>query len=389
MKDPDQNINLMYEGSLRELIPIVLINTALSIITFGVYRFWAKTKIRRYFYSRASFLEQPLEYTGTGAELFIGFLIIICVLIPIGFCSYFLPVILLGYGITSGPAISQGLVGLIFFYLSHIAVYRAQRYRLSRTIWRGIRAELGGSSLTYANQAVVCTILTIISLGLSYPYMQVRLLRYRIENSVFGGVKFKFDAKVSTLMQAWVICLGVTTIFSLLLFITVQPYIAEGIASLSKNLPNLESLNFLSYLLIPFIFLFLLPFTMIWYKAVSIRHFCNSIYFGAISAQSSLSAWNIVQIYLPLFFSVLIGIIMIFGLSLLTYDVLVGQTVVIALFSIFYLFVPIIILHRYFDKIIGNLKLTGSLSPEELIQSKQITPTSGEGLADALDIGAF
>ena len=154
-----------------------------------------QNKNKALFLQRASFLEQPLEYTGTGAELFIGFLIIICVLIPIGFCSYFLPVILLGYGITSGPAISQGLVGLIFSICPILLFIAPNAIGLAEPYGDSIRAELGGSSLTYANQAVVFTILTIISLGLSYPYMQVRLLRYRIENSVFGGVKFKLMQK--------------------------------------------------------------------------------------------------------------------------------------------------------------------------------------------------
>ena len=38
--------------------------------------------------------------------------------------------------------------------------------------------------------------------------------------------------------------LRVTTIFSLLLFITVQPYIAEGIASLSKKICKILIVKF-------------------------------------------------------------------------------------------------------------------------------------------------
>ena len=59
-------------------------NALLTLITLGIYRFWAKTNIRRFFWRNVSLLDDPLEYTGTGGELFVGFLIVIAVLFPLG-----------------------------------------------------------------------------------------------------------------------------------------------------------------------------------------------------------------------------------------------------------------------------------------------------------------
>ena len=149
----------LYTGRLRKLIPIVLRNILLSIITLGIYRFWGKTKIRRYLWSQVSFRGEPLEYTGTGTELFLGFLVVMLILIPVLLLNSFLQIAL-----QSKPYIFivvQILYGLGFFYLIHIASYRAQRYRLTRTSWCGIRGGMSGSAITFANKAFLYTLLTL------------------------------------------------------------------------------------------------------------------------------------------------------------------------------------------------------------------------------------
>ena len=107
----------LYTGRLRKLIPIVLRNILLSIITLGIYRFWGKTKIRRYLWSQVSFRGEPLEYTGTGTELFLGFLVVMLILIPVLLLNSFLQIAL-----QSKPYIfivAQLLYGLSFVSVSY------------------------------------------------------------------------------------------------------------------------------------------------------------------------------------------------------------------------------------------------------------------------------
>ena len=37
-----------FVGSWREYLPIALSNFALTVVTLGIYRFWAKARTRRY-----------------------------------------------------------------------------------------------------------------------------------------------------------------------------------------------------------------------------------------------------------------------------------------------------------------------------------------------------
>ena len=56
---------------------------AAVITTLGVYRFWATARQRRYLWSRTQVIDDTLEWTGTGKEMFIGFLIVIAILAPL------------------------------------------------------------------------------------------------------------------------------------------------------------------------------------------------------------------------------------------------------------------------------------------------------------------
>jgi uncharacterized membrane protein YjgN (DUF898 family) len=117
----------------------------LLAVTLGIYRFWLATDIRRFLWSNTEIAGDGLEYIGTARELLLGFLIAIVLLVPVN-VMFFL------------AAFSGGLLGqisgifalVVLVLLGQFAVYRARRYRLTRTIYRGIRFHQTGSAWRYA-----------------------------------------------------------------------------------------------------------------------------------------------------------------------------------------------------------------------------------------------
>ena len=77
-----------------------------------------------------------MEYSGTATELLIGFLIAIAVLVPLNLMLF---VAALGLGPVGQFASSLSFP--ILFFLGQFAIYRARRYRLTRTIYRGVRCH--------------------------------------------------------------------------------------------------------------------------------------------------------------------------------------------------------------------------------------------------------
>ena len=116
----------------------------LLMVTLGIYRFWLATDVRRFLWSNTEIAGETLEYTGTALELLLGFLIAIAILIPV-YAGFFLAALDLGMiGKLSG-VIAFAALGVLGQY----AIYRARRYRLTRTIYRGLRFHQEGSAWAY------------------------------------------------------------------------------------------------------------------------------------------------------------------------------------------------------------------------------------------------
>ena len=130
---------------------LVTKGAALEFVTFGFYRFWLVTDIRRHLWSNTAIDGDAAEYTGRAAELLIGFLIALAILVPI-YLAYFLISVEVEHlqGFASTPLFAA------FYVFGQFAIYRARRYRLTRTVWRGVRFWMDrlGLGLLAARDAV-------------------------------------------------------------------------------------------------------------------------------------------------------------------------------------------------------------------------------------------
>ena len=176
-------------GERRSYWRLLIRGAALLMITLGVYRFWLVTDVRRFLWSNTEIAGEALEYTGTALELLLGFLVAIALLIPI-YVGFFLAALDLGLlGKLSG-VLAFAAVGVLGQY----AIYRARRYRLTRTIYRGLRFHQTGSAWSYAFRATLWWVVTVLSLGLAYPFQVANLERYKMKNTFYGDLGGRFEA---------------------------------------------------------------------------------------------------------------------------------------------------------------------------------------------------
>src|SRR5215510_8374244 len=79
----EETRRLQFHGSAQTLFGIWIVNVFLTLLTLGVYYFWAKVRIREYLLSQTSFEGDRFAYHGTGTELLIGWIkAMLCVGIP-------------------------------------------------------------------------------------------------------------------------------------------------------------------------------------------------------------------------------------------------------------------------------------------------------------------
>lgn len=339
-----------YDGEAGALFRIVFRNTLLGLLTFGFYRFWGKTRLRRYLWAQLRLFGDRLEYTGTAMELFLGFLIALAVLVPVVVAFKIVELLTGPVGLVTQVAVQAVYFALLGFLIG-VAVFRARRYRLTRTAWRGIRLGQSGASVRYALLWMGYTLLTIVTLGLARPVGEVGLQRFLVTNTWLGSVRFEFEGRARDLFWRWLPCL----------------------------------------ILVPFT----LGLSLMWYAALRVRYFATCTRFSTLGFALPVTFRAFARIFVPYYLA--LGLMFgAFGMWLWLSGAFAGdpQSQAMAPFGllfIFLLFVPalqiVMITHRMMRLIADQLFVTGDADLERIVQHAQAAPKTGEGLADALDVG--
>ena len=169
----DDNTAFQFYGNWREFAPIAFTNLLLTIVTLGIFRFWATTRTRHYLWSRTRFIDERLEWTGTGKELLIGFLMAILL--------FGVPLLLLNLGLRALMLRGHtGLAGAMFvilygvlLFIFGLARFRALRFRLSRTFWHGIRGGSSDGGWRYGISSTWKPVVGTLALGLMLPWSMI------------------------------------------------------------------------------------------------------------------------------------------------------------------------------------------------------------------------
>ncbi len=196
-----------FSGSMPALRRLIIRGALLQAVTLGIYRFWLTTDIRRFYWANTEIAGDSAEYTGTAIELLIGFLIAIAILVPI-----FVLIALAALGLGAAGQLA-GLIGYVILgVLGQYAYFRARRYRLTRTVFRGLRLHQTGSAWRYAFRSILWGIAIVFTLGLAYPFAQASLERYKMSCTWYGDLQGSFVGRGSALfwrgLSLWLIVLA-------------------------------------------------------------------------------------------------------------------------------------------------------------------------------------
>lgn len=346
-----------FDGNWREFAPIAFTNLLLSVVTLGIYAFWAKTNERRYLWSRTRFIDDRLEWTGTGLELFIGYLAALALFaIPLGLLQFGIQALVIrGHGGTAALLV-LGLY-LLLIYLVGVAIFRALRYRLSRTYWHGIRGGSDDQGFGYAFSHLWKTIVGALVFGLLVPWSMVELWKQRWNAMSFGPHRFEAGGSASPLMMRYLLY------YLLPMALIVGGVIAGAIAG--PNLgdsPEEVQMKLLGFMVVGYIVFFVLAglVALIFYAA----------YFREVVSHLSLGDLE-------------------FGFTASTMDwiklTLGNIALVVCTLGVGLIFVG----YRNWSFFISHMHAYGSVAVDELTQSTTRAPRQGEGLLDAFDVGAI
>ena len=299
-----------YHGPGASLFWLMLGTTLLNVLTLGLYRFWQRTKLRRHYWNGIRVAGSPLEYSGTGLEKFLGFLIAVVFLavylglFQIGF--FFLGLQLSGGSDIVGLFSALPVVPLLFY-----AQYRARRYQLSRTQLRGIRFAMRPAALAYTGRAMVHLLYVVPTLGLLWPRMHWHLEKFRADRTHFGSLHLLQGGRWQPMLRPWLF----------VLFTSFLPY-GLSLALLIADRPVAAGLSAL--------LLLLSPFALAHYNVVAFRVLTEGKSLGSITFRSDARTGTVIAIHMLayLLIAVIGSVMLTVGLAL--YGLLGGESVSLA-----------------------------------------------------------
>ncbi len=347
------------------LLGLTIINFLLSIVTLGIYSFWGKTAIRQHIWSSIHINDEPLEYTGTGWELFLGAVIVgLLILVPLALLQIFASFLFTASS-TVGVVV-QIAVSVFVLFLVGIGTYRARRYRLSRSVWRGIRGSLAGSPVRFGASFLLRYAMLVPTLGWAYPWLRVGLNRHITNDMRFGQHPFHFRGSAAPLYLPFAtVWIGGAVLFAViggLSWGTVDLELLFGDGDNDPFQSQRQGLIILGIVLIGLPIVFVIS-GLLWvvYKAAELRYFADCTTFGDLQFRLDATVWSLITLTLGNI------LIMLFTLG-------IGRPFV---------------QRRLIRYVVARLETDGTVDIAAIQQSQQQLDRSGEGLAEAFDIDGF
>ena len=354
-----------FTGNWREFAPIALTNLLLSVVTLGVYLFWARTRERRYLWSHTRFIDDRLEWTGTGLELFIGYALAVVLFgLPFSALNLVLTSALMRGHEGIAALIALGLY-LLLLYLTGVAIFRALRYRLSRTLWHGIRGGSDAQGGGYGWSYLWKTLLGTLALGLMVPWSMTTLWNDRFNAMSFGPHRFDAKARYEKIFLRYLLFYLSPFIIAVAAFVVVGIVFFAGVhGGLRGSTPTPASAQTLfiivaivSYLL----FFIVLGVVALTYYAAYFREAVGSTALGNLEFAFTARTWDWIRLFLGNFALVLVTL------------------------GIGYVFLG----YRNWSFFVTHMQAYGTLDLDDFTQSQTRVSRTGEGLLDAFDVGAF
>ena len=386
---------------------------ALLALTLGIYRFWFATDVRRYLWSNTEIDGETLEYIGLATELLGGFLIAITIVGPL-----YTTIAVAALALDTADAAIMAVGILLLVLLSQFALYRARRYRLTRTVFRGVRFDQHGSAWRYAPFALLWWTLAALTLGLAYPWAQASLQRFKMRHTRYGDLQGSFAGSGSALflrgLPIWLLIVGPVVLAFVALGRMVDWNALNAMMAQGNTKPlgllvgntGLDVFAVVAAAIGTSLAMMFLLYPL--FVAIMLRWWISGLRFGAVTVRSHLSTAKVYRVYLRFLLYVLpyllvvaaIGGALVFVSNKLlgsSHDSMPAELLVSAASLGIYVTMvlgastiyQVVVTFAIWQLVAQSARLVGAEALDNVRAAGAPDSALGEGLVDALGVGSI
>ncbi len=354
-----------FDGDIGDFLGIAIVNLLLTIVTLGIYRFWGKTRVRKYLWEKTLFQGEPLEYFGKGSEKFVGALLVGVIFGGVFFVFTLISTAFVAAGLPFVSILLAIALYIGLFWLLGVGLYRSQRYMFSRTAWRGIRGGMVTGGWAYGGLYLKTLLLSAVTLGFASPYVATRLWNARMNDTRFGSAALSADANWRTVygkfLFAWI---AAVVIYVVMIAVIVTQFSGE-LATMKPGVPPADPSAVIRAVLVIYGVAIVggvaIALIMLRYYAAMLQELFGSTRLETLGFSFSATSGDLLKFYL-------------INLVLLVFTLGFGT---------------IVMPYRTWSFYVRHLATTGHLDADALMQTSLTGPTQGDGIADAFDVSPF
>ena len=168
---------IQFTGKTADYFRIWIVSLCLSILTLGIYSAWGKVRKRRYLYAHTHLAGSAFEYRARPLAILKGRSIAVLLFGGFAATGHFLPAV-------------QWTFVVLLLVLTPWIVVAANRFNAQNSAYRNIRFGFTGRIGEAAKVFLGFGFLSIVSIGLAYPYYRLRRARFVVAHHRFGATGF-------------------------------------------------------------------------------------------------------------------------------------------------------------------------------------------------------
>ncbi|SDI16803.1 YjgN family protein [Propionivibrio dicarboxylicus] len=278
---------LEFTGRGGDYFGIWIVNLLLTLLTLGIYSAWAKVRRLQYFYRNTQLAGASFDYHGNPRAILKGRVIAVAMLIA--------------YQVAGG--VHPGLGALVAVALALVLprlLLRSLQFRLANSSYRGLRFRFDARLKDAYRVFLGWPLLAFVTLYLLAPFCHQRLKQFQHGNAVFGQTRFAFSAPVRAFYALYFKMAGALVLGGVLIAV-----LGVGLHGAAQTLgggrlgAGLIAVFPLIALLV--LFFFIRPF----FEALSQNLVWNHTQLGEHRFVSTASVWRLFWIRLTNLFAVL------------------------------------------------------------------------------------
>lgn len=354
-----------FDGQAGDFFLLQLGNLGLSIITLGIYRFWGKTRWRRFLWRNTTLDGDALEYRGTGLELLIGaILVILLISIPFGILSIVMTALIGDAQIAIG--VTQLILVLAITWLVSVGQYRSWRYIFSRSSWRGIRCGMTEQGFAFGTWMFGLSLVQMLSLGLASPWVAVKRWNRLVRDVRIGNLAMSAEAEAGPLWGRFLVVWAAVVLPIAAFLIWFGYSYGEMFTRQQEQIDPETGLQLL--IAIGILYLGIIVFGLLGallfaqYQAAYWRETFGKTRIGeTMTLRMDVTSWEVVRFYLG-------------NIALVVLTGGIGA-----------MLMPF----RNWAFLARRVWIDGSYDARDLLQSDLAAPKQGDGIADAFDASGF